>query len=139
MAPAVGARNASLGHRTTTMKAPIWFKAGREISHLRKQRSHEGSNYRTVYEDARQPFLPQRTHLRRQRIRFPGPVHLQGRRRDVGHGLFQIAGQRARTGKRPGDRYFRDASKLADMILSGGYEAIAGVPREEILMKYENK
>jgi len=25
------------------------------------------------------------------------------------------------------------------MILSGGYEAIAGVPREEILMKYENK
>jgi alkylation response protein AidB-like acyl-CoA dehydrogenase len=47
--------------------------------------------------------------------------------------------RRKLTGKRPSDRYFRDASKLADVILSGGYEAIAGVPREEILMKYENK
>jgi hypothetical protein len=43
------------------------------------------------------------------------------------------------TGKRSSDRYFRDASKLADVVLSGGFEAIAGVPREEILMKYENK
>jgi acyl-CoA dehydrogenase len=47
--------------------------------------------------------------------------------------------RRKLTGKRPSDRYFRDASKLADVILSGGFEAIAGVPREEILMKYENK
>ena len=47
--------------------------------------------------------------------------------------------RRKLTGKRPSDRYFRDASKLADEILSGGFEAIAGVPREEIMMKYENE
>ncbi len=47
--------------------------------------------------------------------------------------------QRKLTGKRPSDRYFRDAGRLADVILSGGFEAIAGVPRQEILMKYENK
>jgi hypothetical protein len=47
--------------------------------------------------------------------------------------------RRKLTGERPSDHYFRDASRLADTILSGGFEAIAGVPREEILMKYENK
>ncbi len=47
--------------------------------------------------------------------------------------------RRKLTGKRPSDSYFRDASKLADVILSGGFESIAGVPREEIMMKYENK
>jgi hypothetical protein len=43
------------------------------------------------------------------------------------------------TGERPSDRYYKDAMKLADVILSGGFDALAGVPREEILMKYENK
>jgi alkylation response protein AidB-like acyl-CoA dehydrogenase len=43
------------------------------------------------------------------------------------------------TGKRPSDRYFKDASRLADTILAGGFEALAGVPRAEILMKYENR
>src|SRR5215475_6797093 len=38
------------------------------------------------------------------------------------------------TGKRPSDRYYRDASRLADVILSGGFETLAGVPRQEILM-----
>jgi alkylation response protein AidB-like acyl-CoA dehydrogenase len=47
--------------------------------------------------------------------------------------------RRKLTGKRPSDRYFKDASKLADAILAGGFEAIAGVPRAEILMKYENR
>jgi alkylation response protein AidB-like acyl-CoA dehydrogenase len=47
--------------------------------------------------------------------------------------------RRKLTGQRPTDRYFRDVSKLAEMILGGGYEALAGVPREEILMKYENR
>src|SRR5215472_2028242 len=47
--------------------------------------------------------------------------------------------RRKLTGERPKDRYYRDVSKLAEVILSGGFEAIAGVPREEILMKYENK
>ena len=40
------------------------------------------------------------------------------------------------TGSRPSDRYFRDAGKLADMILAGGFEELADVPRAEILMKY---
>jgi hypothetical protein len=47
--------------------------------------------------------------------------------------------RRKLTGERPSDRYFRDVSRLADTILSGGFEAIAGVPRGEILMRYENK
>jgi alkylation response protein AidB-like acyl-CoA dehydrogenase len=47
--------------------------------------------------------------------------------------------RRKLTGKRPSDRYFKDASKLADTILAGGFEAIAGVPRAEIMMKYENR
>jgi alkylation response protein AidB-like acyl-CoA dehydrogenase len=47
--------------------------------------------------------------------------------------------RRRLTGERPSDHYFRDASKLADMILAGGFEALAGVPRAEILMKYETK
>jgi acyl-CoA dehydrogenase len=43
------------------------------------------------------------------------------------------------TGKRPSDKYFRDASKLADVIVSGGFETIAGLPTQEILMQYEQK
>jgi alkylation response protein AidB-like acyl-CoA dehydrogenase len=47
--------------------------------------------------------------------------------------------QRKLTGERPSDRYFRDAGQLADAIIQGGYEELAGVPRQEIMMKYENK
>jgi alkylation response protein AidB-like acyl-CoA dehydrogenase len=47
--------------------------------------------------------------------------------------------RRKLTGQRPSDRYFKDAVKLADIILAGGFEAIAGVPRAEIMMKYENR
>jgi alkylation response protein AidB-like acyl-CoA dehydrogenase len=47
--------------------------------------------------------------------------------------------RRKLTGERPSDRYLRDAGKLADMIIEGGFEALAGVPRGEILMRYENK
>ncbi len=47
--------------------------------------------------------------------------------------------RRKLTGKRASDRYFRQVSELADKILSGGFDAIAGVPQEEILMKYENR
>jgi alkylation response protein AidB-like acyl-CoA dehydrogenase len=43
------------------------------------------------------------------------------------------------TGERPGDSYFRQVGQLADMILSGGYEALAGVPADDILMRYETK
>ncbi len=44
--------------------------------------------------------------------------------------------RRKLTGERPSDRYFKDANKLADLILSGGFEELAGVPRDDILMKY---
>ncbi len=47
--------------------------------------------------------------------------------------------RRRYTGQRPTDRYFRAASKLADLIFQGGFETLVGVPRQEILMKYENK
>ncbi len=44
--------------------------------------------------------------------------------------------RRKLSGERPSDRYFKDVDKLADLILSGGFETIAGVPRAEIMMKY---
>ena len=47
--------------------------------------------------------------------------------------------RRKLTGERPADAYFRDAAKLADTILAGGFETLAGVPRDEIMMKYERK
>jgi hypothetical protein len=47
--------------------------------------------------------------------------------------------RRKLTGERPTDRYFRETGKLADMILAGGFEALAGVPRQEIMMQYEIK
>ena len=43
------------------------------------------------------------------------------------------------TGQRPADRYFRDVSKLADVIIGGGYDELAGIPRAEILMPYDNR
>jgi alkylation response protein AidB-like acyl-CoA dehydrogenase len=47
--------------------------------------------------------------------------------------------RRKLTGQRPSDSYFRDAGKLADAVIGGGFEALAGVPRTEILMPYQNK
>jgi hypothetical protein len=47
--------------------------------------------------------------------------------------------RRKLTGQRPTDRYFKDVNALADTIIGGGFEAIAGVRAEEIMMKYENK
>jgi hypothetical protein len=46
--------------------------------------------------------------------------------------------RRKLTGERPSDLYFRQVGKLADLILAGGYEALAGITPEEILMSYEN-
>lgn len=40
------------------------------------------------------------------------------------------------TGQRPSDRYFKDVSSLADMILSGGFDDLSGIPRDEILFTY---
>jgi acyl-CoA dehydrogenase len=40
------------------------------------------------------------------------------------------------TGKRPSDRYFREVTKLGEAIEAGGFDALAGIPAEEILMPY---
>jgi alkylation response protein AidB-like acyl-CoA dehydrogenase len=47
--------------------------------------------------------------------------------------------RRKLTGKRPDGRYFKAVNELADVVLKGGFEELAGVPRAEIMMKYENK
>lgn len=47
--------------------------------------------------------------------------------------------RRKLTGDRPSDRYFKEVNELADTIIAGGFEALAGVPRAELMMKYENK
>lgn len=47
--------------------------------------------------------------------------------------------RRKLTGERVSDRYFRDCGKLADAILAGGFEELAGIPRQEIMMKYETR
>ncbi|MBM4070900.1 MAG: acyl-CoA dehydrogenase [Planctomycetes bacterium] len=44
--------------------------------------------------------------------------------------------RRQLTGQRPSDRYFRDLNRLADTIIDGGFEGLAEVPAEEILMRY---
>ena len=40
------------------------------------------------------------------------------------------------TGKRPTDAYYRAATKLGEKIAEGGFEAIAGLEAEPILMSY---
>jgi alkylation response protein AidB-like acyl-CoA dehydrogenase len=47
--------------------------------------------------------------------------------------------RRKLTGQRPSDRYFRDASKLADLVIGSGLEDLTQVPRAEIMMRYQNK
>jgi acyl-CoA dehydrogenase len=44
--------------------------------------------------------------------------------------------RRKLTGKRPDGKYFKAVAELADVILKGGFEELAGVPRGEIMMKY---
>ena len=44
--------------------------------------------------------------------------------------------RRKLTGERPTDKYFRAVGELADMIIAGGFEDLAGVPQQEIMMKY---
>jgi hypothetical protein len=66
--------------------------------------------------------------------------HQQGN--EVAVGAADILCQDLRrklAGARPSDRYFRDVSELADKIVAGGFEDLAGVPRQEILMKYEDR
>jgi len=44
--------------------------------------------------------------------------------------------RRKLTGERPSDAYFKDANRLADLVIEGGFEGLAGVPEQEILMPY---
>lgn len=44
--------------------------------------------------------------------------------------------ERRLTGKRPSDAYFKTVSQLADQIVEGGYEAIAGIQPDEVMMPY---
>ncbi len=62
-----------------------------------------------------------------------------GQRKEIAIAAADILCQDLRrklTGARPTDRYFRDVSQLAEMIYAGGYEDLAGIPRQEILMPY---
>ncbi len=66
-------------------------------------------------------------------------LHAHQKRDEVTTAAADIACQdlcRKLTGERPPDAYFRDVSKLADTVIGGGFEAIAGAPIAEILMKY---
>jgi alkylation response protein AidB-like acyl-CoA dehydrogenase len=47
--------------------------------------------------------------------------------------------RRKLTGARPADAYFKQVSQLADKVLEGGFEELAGVPRGEILQRYESR
>ncbi len=44
--------------------------------------------------------------------------------------------RRKLTGERPTDRYYRDVNDLADLVIAGGFEDLAGVPTQEIQMPY---
>jgi acyl-CoA dehydrogenase len=59
---------------------------------------------------------------------------------EVARGAADILCQDLRrklTGTRPPDTYYRAVGQLADKIIAGGFEELAGVPRQEILMRYE--
>jgi hypothetical protein len=47
--------------------------------------------------------------------------------------------RRKYTGERPTDAYFRAVGKLGETIADHGYEAIAGIKAEDILMPYQNE
>jgi hypothetical protein len=40
------------------------------------------------------------------------------------------------TGKRPSDRYLKAVTQLGEAIAAGGFDAIAGIEPEAILMPY---
>ena len=46
--------------------------------------------------------------------------------------------KRGLTGARPSNAYYRKVTLLGESIAAGGFEAIAGVPADEILMPYED-
>ena len=66
--------------------------------------------------------------------------HQQGNEVSVGAADILCQDLRRKlSGARPTDRYFRDVAALADHIIAGGFEDLAGVPQGDILMRYENR
>jgi hypothetical protein len=62
-----------------------------------------------------------------------------GQKKDIAIASADILCQDMRrklTGERPTDKYFRDVSELADLIIAGGWEELSGVPVQEIMMRY---
>jgi hypothetical protein len=53
----------------------------------------------------------------------------------AGHVLCQDL-TRELTGRRPSDRYFREVTALGDAIADGGFQSIAGMTPDEIMMPY---
>ena len=58
-----------------------------------RQRGPERSGRRALHEDPWRPRVLEGPPVRRQYSRVPGPLHLRRRRRDAGHGVFQVADQ----------------------------------------------
>jgi hypothetical protein len=48
-------------------------------------------------------------------------------------------GSKTADGSSRGGRYFRDVGRLADLVLAGGFEALTGAHRTEVLMRDEVK
>ncbi len=66
-------------------------------------------------------------------------LHAHGKKDEVTTDAADVVCQDLRrklTGERPSDAYFRDVSRLADKVIGGGFDALAGSPVAEILMKY---
>ena len=61
---------------------------------------------------------------------MPDLDHEGGRR------ALPATSRRKLTGKRPTDAYFRAVTRLGENIAEGGFEAIAGIDADEILMPY---
>ena len=64
-------------------------------------------------------------HVRRQRPRIPGPVHLRGRRRNARHGLLQVAGQGAWQGS-SSSRSARPSSSTASRTSTRSTRSTSG-------------
>jgi hypothetical protein len=44
--------------------------------------------------------------------------------------------ERKLSGQRPSDSYFSDCARLADLVIGGEFDAAAGAPQGDILMRY---
>jgi len=47
--------------------------------------------------------------------------------------------RRGLTGEQPSDKYFRDCSRLADLIIAGGYKELENIKKLDIMFSYDKK